>query len=192
MTDRDSHQLALAKTAVATATAQPENQTGEMGLPDQFGDIGSRVVNVLRAAEESAQKILATVQNEALAIKQQADTMLRQVKDETSTLREEAARLVSEAREEADAVVAQARQEADQIRKDSLTEASRLHDAARRIHAQLNAANDSVSQSLEILPSLIGEIEAPSDEAEPGGEADLDLGVPGDTPQVEASADEPS
>ena len=164
MSEFETRLTALAKTGMANAggtTSQANHGTSA----DMFGTIGDHVAKVLRAAEESARVILSDAETAAAARMQETEQSAEQAEQDSRALREEAAAHLAAAHEEAQALLLQAQQDADELRKQAMTEASRLHEAARQIQAQLSAAHVTVSESVEILPNLIAQVQS---SGEPG------------------------
>jgi hypothetical protein len=149
-------QASVGKTGVATARDIPDAIA--TGLPGTMKEVGERVAGVLRAAEQSARGIFATVEKEASGVRERADQMLRTAEADLAARRDEGQRLISSSKELSEALIAKANREVEQIRTDALAEVARLHDAARRIQTLLTSAGETIAQSVEILPELIREL----------------------------------
>jgi cellulose synthase/poly-beta-1,6-N-acetylglucosamine synthase-like glycosyltransferase len=127
---------------------------------DVFSHFGEQVAGILRAAEESAARILDGANADVAAVREEADERLRKAEQESQALLDDAARTVASAREDAHLILSHARERAETFRQEALAEAARLHSAALHIQGQLRAALHSAGHAVENLSALAPDGEA--------------------------------
>ena len=131
----------------------------EIISPGKYADLGQRIADVLRVAEESSEQVLADAQSEADRIREEAVAAVQDMRShaeqesknrlaETERLRAEVEEYVEERRRAAD-------QEAAAIRAEAESEARALREAGEEIRRRLEQEGLAKQQQLQAASTAI-------------------------------------
>jgi DivIVA domain-containing protein len=138
------------------------------GSPDPYTQLGSRVAELVRGAEEHAARVREEAQEQAQRQVSEADDHAERTKQEVeahakqvrSEAQAAAERVRSEAAAEADRTTQEASTEADRVRREAQDEAGRLREQARAALENATAeAEAAVAELKEARDRLFGDIQ---------------------------------
>ena len=156
---------APAKSAAPKESAAPEPSSSRESVQDEvvsagrYADLGQRIADVLRVAEESSEQVLADAQSEADRIREEA---VAAVQDMRSRAEEESKNRLAETerlRVEVEAYVEERRRAADEqaaaIRAEAETEARAMREAGEEIRRRLEQEGIAKQQQLHAATTAI-------------------------------------
>jgi hypothetical protein len=150
---------APARADTATQEAEPAAGQAEIASPGKYADLGQRIADVLRVAEESSEQLLAEARADAAGIRAQAESDAEELRRRTEQELTEERKQLARLRSEAEAYAEQRRQSADEeastIRGEAEGDARALREEGEEIRRRLEQEGTARQQQLTTTASEI-------------------------------------